>query len=211
VRTAPVRLGRAGIYGFREVVDTAPFVSGVTTPCALREETALAAPRIVTGRGDVARFVAAGGGRSRPVRIRIASLGVDAPVTASGIDVRNGVLGIPADIHRTGWWRDGAAPGDGNGAVLVAGHVDSAAGGVGAFFSLRNAAAGASVEVVAASGRTFAYRVESVRTYPKSALPPSVFDATGRPRLVLVTCGGTFDPAAGHYPDDVVLTAVPAR
>ncbi len=32
----------------------------------------------------------------------------------------------------------------------------------------------------------------------------------GRPRLVLVTCGGPFDRVAGHYRDNVVLTAVPA-
>ena len=29
-------------------------------------------------------------------------------------------------------------------------------------------------------------------------------------RLVLVTCGGPFDQAAGHYRDNIVVTAVPA-
>jgi len=33
---------------------------------------------------------------------------------------------------------------------------------------------------------------------------------TGRPRLVLATCGGPFIQSAGHYRDNVVLTAVPA-
>jgi hypothetical protein len=27
---------------------------------------------------------------------------------------------------------------------------------------------------------------------------------------VLVTCGGRFDAATGHYPDNVVVTALPA-
>jgi hypothetical protein len=49
-----------------------------------------------------------------------------------------------------------------------------------------------------------------VRTYLKSALPTSVYSRTGAPRLVLVTCGGPFDPISRHYRDNVVLTAVPA-
>ncbi len=211
VRTKPVALARAGFYGYRESVPAGPVVAGTATECAPAEETALAAPRIVTGRGDVASFVSGrGGAPTRPARIRIDSLAIDAPVESSAIDVPHGVLGIPSDIHRTGWWRDGAAPGDAAGTVLVAGHVDSAGGGLGAFFSLRRARVGDRVELDTSSGRTFDYRVESVRMYPKSALPTDVFSTTGKPRLVLVTCGGAFDASSGHYPDDVVVTAVPA-
>jgi hypothetical protein len=53
--------------------------------------------------------------------------------------------------------------------------------------------------------------VASVRSYLKSKLPTSVFRRTGPARLVLVTCGGPFDAATGHYRDDVVVTAVPVR
>lgn len=211
VQTHSVRLARAGFYGFREQVTATSLIAASATPCASAPEIALAAPEIVTGRGDVATFTAARGrGASHPARIRIAARGVDAPVSASGIDIAHGVLGIPADIHRVGWWLDGAAPGDSSGTVLLAGHVDSAAGGVGAFFPLREARAGDRVEIVTASGRTFSYRVASVRLYRKEALPPAVYSRGGEPRLVLVTCGGPFDVASGHYRDDVVVTAVPA-
>jgi hypothetical protein len=44
----------------------------------------------------------------------------------------------------------------------------------------------------------------------KSKLPTSIFSRRGRPRLVLVTCGGPFDPSIGRYRDNVVVTAVPA-
>jgi hypothetical protein len=37
-----------------------------------------------------------------------------------------------------------------------------------------------------------------------------VFATDGRRRLVLVTCGGAVDEAAGHDADNVVVTAVPA-
>jgi Sortase domain len=211
VKTPPVRVARAGFYGFREQVAATPAVAAAATPCAPAGETVLAAPEIVTGRGDVAAYTASpGGGARRPVRIRIASLGVDAPVDASGIDVVHDVLGIPSDVHRVGWWRDGAEPGDATGTVLVAGHVDSAAAGMGAFFPLDDARAGDAVEIDTASGRRFAYRVVSVRTVGKEALPTGVYAPGGAARLVLVTCGGTFDAATGHYPDDVVVTAVPA-
>jgi hypothetical protein len=36
-----------------------------------------------------------------------------------------------------------------------------------------------------------------------------VYSLRGRPRLVLVTCGGPFIESQGHYRDNVVLVAVP--
>jgi sortase (surface protein transpeptidase) len=139
----------------------------------------------------------------------VAALGIDAPVAAYGIDVRGGVLDAPTDVRRTGWWRDGAAPGAGAGAALIAGHVDSARQGPGAFFRLRQARPGTIVRVRTQGGRTFAYRVTSVRTMPKGQLPASIYSLRGRHRLVLVTCGGPFSTAAGHYRDNIVVTAVP--
>jgi hypothetical protein len=65
------------------------------------------------------------------------------------------------------------------------------------------------VQVTVAGGGTATYRVVSVRSYPKTALPTNVWSLRGPRRLVLVTCGGPFDEAAGHYRDNIVLTAVP--
>jgi hypothetical protein len=48
----------------------------------------------------------------------------------------------------------------------------------------------------------------SIRLYAKAALPPTVYAADGKARLVLVTCGGPFDAASGHYLDDLIVTAV---
>jgi len=157
-----------------------------------------------------ASFASTGAGGKAPVRVRIDSVGIDATVKPSAIDLRNGALGIPVNIRRTGWWRDGMAPGARAGAVLIAGHRDSAKAGAGVFFPLGKAAAGDRVLVDSAAGKTFAYRVVSVRAYRKAALPTSIYARTGKPRLVLVTCGGPFDEKTGHYRDDVVVTAVPS-
>jgi hypothetical protein len=209
LRTPPFRLGKAGFYTFRERLIGSPLVTEFTTRCADVAETSLAAPEIVTGRGDVARFVRVRAGVSAPVRVRIASLGIDAPVSPAGIDLAHGVLAVPPPIRRAGWWKDGAAPGANAGSILIAGHVDSATGGIGAFFKLHEARTGDRVTVTTASGRTFTYRVVSVRNYLKRKLPTSAYSLKGRPRLVLVTCGGPFIPSAGHYRDNVVLSAVP--
>jgi hypothetical protein len=206
-----VRVSRAGFYTYRERIAGSALVTGTETECGLQEQTALARPLIVTGRGDVVRKVQApAAGGAAPTRVRLASLGIDAPVSPARIDTRNGVLAVPAPIGRTGWWEDGMTPGARAGAVLIAGHVDRARSGPGAFFRLREADAGDRVQVTTRNGRTFTYRVVSVTRYPKSRLPTSVYSRTGRPRLVLVTCGGPFDRASGRYRDNIVLTAVPA-
>jgi hypothetical protein len=210
--TEEIELRRPGFYAYRVLLLASTSVGGTATRCALDTETVLAAPRIVTGRGDVAAPAAtAAAGPPTPVRVRIPALRIDAPVSPSAIDLAHGVLGIPADIQRIGWWRDGMAPGATSGTILLAGHVDSAKAGRGAFFPLGKAQRGALVQLTTAAGRTYSYRVAAVRSYPKNALPIDVFSRTGRPRLVLVTCGGAFDAAARRYRDNIVVVAVPAR
>ena len=60
--------------------------------------------------------------------------------------------------------------------------------------------------------RRIRYRVTGVRSYPKRiGLPADIFAAGGRPRLVLITCGGAFDAATGNYVDNLVAYAVPLR
>ena len=212
VRTPAVRVARAGFYGYRERAIGSPLVAGSTTSCAAEGKTALVAPRIVTGRGDAAAHAAAPGvGGQTPARIRIASLDIDASISPAAIDLVHGALGIPADVHRVGWWRDGRSPAANRGSILLAGHRDSARAGKGVFLRLNSAITGTLVEVTTTSGHTFTYRVASVRSYPKNALPISVYSRRGQARLVLVTCGGPFDSATGHYRDNIVVTALPAR
>ncbi|HEY1365724.1 MAG TPA: class F sortase [Gaiellaceae bacterium] len=209
-RSPPVAVKRPGFYAYRERLLAGRGIAAVETRCGVAAETALVAPWIVTGQGDAAAPVRApAAGASTPVRLRIPALRIGARIFPAGIDMARGVLGVPADIHRIGWWRDGMAPGAGSGSILIAGHVDSARAGRGALFALPRARAGQRVHVTTADGAVHTYRVVSVRSYPKRALPLGVYAKDGPPRLVLVTCGGTFDPSTGHYPDDVVVTAVP--
>jgi hypothetical protein len=183
----------------------------LTTACALEAETVLAAPRVVTGRGERSRLVtAAAPAAGTPARVRLRALGIDARVVPVGIDLAQGTLGVPPALKKLGWWRDGALPGAASGSILVAGHLDSSSGALGAFFWLRRAKPGDRVEVETAGGRTYVYRVVSVGKYRKGALPANVWSRRGPARLVLVTCGGPFDRKLRHYRDNLVVTAVPA-
>jgi len=40
-------------------------------------------------------------------------------------------------------------------------------------------------------------------------LPTDLFAFDGAPRLVLITCGGEFDPDAGSYDENVVVIGEP--
>ena len=210
VLSPSVKVTRAGFYAYRIRVVATSTVPASATRCTLASTISLAVPKIVAGRGDFAARVRVSGiGARTPVRVSIRSLGINAAVVPAGIDIARGVLGLPSSIRRTSWWRDGAAPGTRSGAILIAGHVDSADAGVGAFFKLHGAHAGELVRLATADGHTYVYRVVSVRSYHKAALPTSLYSTSGPPRLFLVTCGGRFDAASGHYEDNVVVTAVP--
>lgn len=208
--TEAVKLTRAGFYAYRQRVLGSGLVIGSTSRCASSGASSLVVPLIVTGRGDRADPVSAPvAGADTPTRVRIPSLGINAPVSPAGIDVKHGVLGIPADIHRVGWWRDGSTPASAGGVILIAGHRDSARAGAGAFYRLGRARAGTLVRLTTATRHSSSYRVTSVRSYRKQQLPTSIYASSGPTRLVLVTCGGPFNPTTGHYRDNIVVTAVP--
>src|SRR5262249_15675924 len=144
---------RAGFYADGEgVVGSASF-SGAQTPCGVPSETTLSKPEVSTGRGDStanARAMARGG--RIPVWLRIPGLGIRARIVPEVIDIENGTLGMPTDIRRLGWCRDGMAPMAQSGSIPIAGHYDFANPGPGAFYSLRGARRGERIRITSADG-----------------------------------------------------------
>jgi len=214
--SAKVKVERAGFYTYRERIASTPLIAAEQGRCGEEAETSLVAPLILTGRGDptVSPSGSVVTGRAaaslpKPTRIAVRTLGVDTAVRPVQIDTRSGALAVPKDISKVGWWRDGATPGDATGTTLIAGHVDSAKRGAGAFYPLRSARRGTRIMVRTEDSKERTYRVTGVRTVRKEALPTSIFTRKGPKRLVLVTCGGPFDSESGHYRDNVVVTAVP--
>lgn len=144
-----------------------------------------------------------------PVHLRVSVLGVDAPVSAVGVaEDGSGELDVPPDADSVAWYRSGPSPGRPGSAVL-AGHVDYD-GAEGVFFRLGDLDPGAEVTVGYDDGSEARFTVVERRQYTKAELPTEeVFAADGAPRLTLITCGGSFDPAAGSYRDNIVVEAVP--
>ncbi|KQY22145.1 peptidase C60 [Cellulomonas sp. Root485] len=144
-----------------------------------------------------------------PVRLAVPDVGIDMAVDPVGVR-DDGEMEIPEDADRAGWYRFGPAPADPAGATVVAAHVDSVQTGIGQFAKLRDVGVGAVVTVTSADGGVHEYRVVTVEKLPKEGAPVDQwFDRAGAPRLVLVTCGGTFRRDIGHYTDNVVVTAEP--
>lgn len=143
-----------------------------------------------------------------PVALELPSRQVHAavvPVLTGG----DGALVVPEPPSTVGWWTPSALPGGSGGTTVVAGHVDSRTGGIGALAVLREVEVGEPVVLRGADGRSVAYRVVARVHHPKADLPPEIFATGGPPRLVLITCGGTFDPVTRHYSDNVVVYAEP--
>ena len=140
-----------------------------------------------------------------PTRVRIPSLGVDAPVGPVG-KAADGTVEVPTRWEDVGWYDEGVRPGEPGPAVLL-GHVDSKAGPA-VFVRLPQVAVGAEVQVVAQGGTVSRFRVDRVQSYPKTRFPTdAVYLPALRPELRLVTCGGAFDRSTGHYVDNVVAFA----
>ncbi|MEU8659932.1 class F sortase, partial [Actinoplanes philippinensis] len=145
-----------------------------------------------------------------PARIRIPSLGLDAAVDAVGIDPATGDFAVPPSVDRVGWYRFGPGTSARAGSIVVAGHVDSAAQGAGAFFRLGALDDGDRVTLTGPDGRDRAFTVVARERFRKTAIPlEKYFARDGDVRLTLITCGGPFDAKTRNYRDNVVVTAVP--
>jgi hypothetical protein len=143
-----------------------------------------------------------------PVELALPARDLRAPVVAVTTGPE-GTLVLPEPPSTVGWWSPSALAGGAAGTTVLAGHVDSLAGGLGALAVLRQVAEGEEVVLRGADGRTVGYRVTGRHQYAKAELPPEVFAAGGPPRLVLITCGGAFDRRTRHYADNVVVFAEP--
>ena len=131
------------------------------------------------------------------------------PVSAVGTRA-DGLLDVPPDVDRLGWWEGGARVGDPFGSVLLAGHVDSVTEGLGPSAVLLSVERGERIALRTAS-RTTTWAVRSRRLVPLDDLAsyPGVLSSSGPARLTLVTCAPPFLPDAGGYQNLAVVTARP--
>jgi sortase (surface protein transpeptidase) len=146
--------------------------------------------------------------RSVPVSLSIPAIGVNnATVVPEG--TTNGALDVPPltgpQAYDVGWWDGGNTPGQDGPAVLVS-HVNSAAMGNLTFANLDEMKAGEEAEVTLADGTKVWFTVAGTQEVGKTAFPTqAVYGPTSGPTLRLITCGGPFDSATGHYVDNFIV------
>nr|WP_246406558.1 class F sortase [Modestobacter versicolor] len=144
-----------------------------------------------------------------PVRLEVPGAGIDAPLDPVGVEP-DGAMTLPEDVGRAGWYRYGPVPGATEGTAVLAGHVDDEEQGLGELAPLRGVEPGAEVRVTDAAGVVTRWQVVGREVIEKQAVPlDQLFQRTGPPRLVLVTCGGDFLPELRSYQDNVVVVAEP--
>lgn len=137
-----------------------------------------------------------------PVRLRVGSIAVDAPVVRLGVEA-GGQLEVPSRRGDAGWYLAGSAPGE-PGPTVIAGHV-SLRSGPGVFFRVGELGVGSAVDVERGDGASFRYVIDRVERHPKAAFPTTaVYGATAGAEIRLVTCGGVVDAATGRFTDNVI-------
>ena len=146
---------------------------------------------------------------SRPVFLSIPAIGVRTRLVRLGL-TGQGTLQVPVSTSVAGWYTGGPRPGQA-GPAVIAGHIDSDRG-PGVFFRLRLLRPGDRVYVRGADGMLTAFRVYAEYSYAKDRFPTRrVYGPAPGPELRLITCGGTFDPAAGSYLRNIVVYAAQVR
>lgn len=175
---------------------------GTTQPGATQPGAVDRAP--ATRRG-ISRAGAAPLARSRPVRLRVSSLGIDSGLVGLGLEP-DGSLEVPSGAFPAGWYTGAPTPGE-LGPAVLAGHVDYG-GRAGVFARLSRAEPGAEVEVTRQDGVVAVFRVIRVSRVSKSQFPTAeVYGDLDHAGLRLITCGGAFSRSARSYRDNIVVYA----
>lgn len=145
---------------------------------------------------------------AEPTAVRVPSLGITSALVDLGV-ATDGTVEVPSDYDVAGWFTEGPRPGE-RGPAVILGHVDSRSGPA-VFAQVDQMQPGDVIEVDRADGSTVRFRVDRLEQVPKDEFPSAaVYGPVPEPALRLITCGGEFDAAAGHYRDNVVVYAVPA-
>lgn len=145
--------------------------------------------------------------RSRPVRLLIPKISVDAPFTDLAIGPTGRLEPPPAyDTNLVGWHAKGVSPGEA-GTAIIAGHVDTVTSAA-VFVDLGALVKGDVFHVDRADGRRASFVVDSVETFEKDNFPSRrVYADTARAEVRLITCAGDYDHAARDYKDNLVVFA----
>lgn len=143
------------------------------------------------------------GGPDDPKKITIQSIDVDTYIQKVGID-QNSQIAVPTNINLTGWFVEGARPGEA-GLSIIDGHFDGYSSD-GVFARLSEVKAGDEVRIEMGSGEIRTFRVKRMATVKTEAAAAELFsqDPKISSQLSLITCGGIFNEANRSYDERII-------
>ena len=144
-----------------------------------------------------------------PVSLTIPLIGVRTHLITLGL-TSDGELQVPSSYTVAGWYTGSPRPGA-VGSSIIIGHIDSVSR-PGVFWRLDTLTRGDKIYVKRADGTLVEFRVTSVREYLKDHFPTEdVYGPVPDAELRLITCGGAWDAATGHYLSNIVVYATEVR
>jgi hypothetical protein len=142
---------------------------------------------------------------AKPVTLIIPVIGVKTTLIHLGLTADN-ELQVPTSTQVAGWYTSSPRPGS-IGSAIIAGHIDSRSG-PGIFYRLHTMKVGEKIYVRRADHSLAIFRVTALHEYLKSKFPTQgIYGPAPTPELKLITCGGAFDVATGHYLSNVIVFA----
>ena len=142
--------------------------------------------------------------KSNPVRLVIPAIGVDTELMELGLQA-DGAMEVPPGGFPAGWFTGAPTPGE-IGPAIIAGHVDWT--GPGVFYNLRDLMPDDTISITREDGTVAVFVVRQLEQFPKNEFPTDrVYGNLDFAGLRLITCGGSFNRASGHYEDNIVAFA----
>lgn len=132
----------------------------------------------------------------------IPSIKVNAVIKEMGITLQ-GAMAVPGNRIDVGWYSLGTRPGL-VGSAVIGGH-NRWNDGVGVFDRLDQLKKGDLVSVVDAKGVTTTFVVRDMKTFEATDINSGIFASESGAHLNLITCSGSWDPAAKSYTTRLVI------
>ena len=139
-----------------------------------------------------------------PIRLVIASIGVNALIESRGLDA-NRNLATPSDFHDVAWYKLGPKPGEA-GNALINGHVNWWTGDA-VFTRLHSVKVGDEVRVIRGDGQSVLFKVTGKQTVDAHSRIASLFAPSSTATLTLITCSGVWNPLTQSDTERLLVSA----